>query len=269
MRVSILKFAFLSIIICIFEYSKKYFISLQELYSISETRKCLEGNIIKFRNNRILAYVDDQFDLNDFYESALSLANQFSDCNDDGGDDEGIKNIRNIINSRVKKNKESNTFPNLNNVDKRTRKLIYKLQKEIEEAQKELDNMRNGQLEIHPIQDKRIIKKYENNSLSEHEAFKQIENHENILETEHDNFEDEYNEITSRNFYKKLKIVKNYKKSSNKLVKNCAMFIVGGLAIVASGGVFLLILLIPYIFSIIKKSWKIAKLKSEISKASR
>ncbi|CAD2114524.1 hypothetical protein YYG_05121 [Plasmodium vinckei petteri] len=257
MRIIILKFVFLLIIICFFEYSKK------ELYFISETRKCLEGNIIKFRNNRILAYVDDQFDLNDFYESALSLANQFSDCNDDGDNDEEITNLRNAIDSHIKNHKENNTLPNLDNVDRKTKKLIYELRKELEEAKKELDNKRNGELAIQPIQYKRIIKKYENNSLSEHEAFKQIESHENILGTEHDNFEDEYNEITSRSFYKKLKIVKNYKKSSNKLVKNCAMFIVGGLVIVASGGVFLLILLIPYIFSIIKKSWKIAKLKSE------
>ncbi|CAD2106408.1 fam-b protein [Plasmodium vinckei brucechwatti] len=263
MKISILKYASFSIIICFFGFTKN------ELYFISETRKCLEGNIIKFRNNRVLAYVDDQFDLNDFYQSALSLANQFSDRNDDGDDGEEIEYLRNIIDFHIKKHKENNTLPNLDNVDRKTKKLIYELRKELEEAKKELDNKRNGELSIQPIQDKRIIKKYENNSLSEYEAFKQMENHENILEAEHNHFECVYNHITSNNFYKELKMVKNYKKSSNKLFKKWAMFIVGGVVVVTSGVFYLLILLIPYIFSIIKKSWKIVKLKSEILKVSR
>ncbi|SCL90296.1 Protein of unknown function (DUF2031), putative [Plasmodium chabaudi adami] len=260
MRVSILKFVFLLIIICFFEYAKK------ELYFISETTKFLERNITNFRNNRILAYLDDQFDLNDFYESTLNLTNQFSDYI---GDDKEMTNLRNIIDSQIKKHKENNTLPNLNNLDRKTKKLIYKLQKELEEAKKELDNKRNGELAIQPIQDKRIIEKNENNSVSEHKEFKQMENNENIMETERDNFEDEYNEIISSNCYKKLKINKNYKKSSNKLCKKWAMLIVGCLVIAASGVYNLAVLLIPHLFSVIKKSWEISKLKSKIPKASR
>ncbi|CAD2099590.1 fam-b protein [Plasmodium vinckei lentum] len=64
----------------------------------------------------ILADRDNQFDLNNFYESTLSLANQFSDYTDD---DEEITNLRNIIDSRIKKHKGSNILPNLNNVDEK------------------------------------------------------------------------------------------------------------------------------------------------------
>ncbi|CDU17377.1 fam-b protein [Plasmodium yoelii] len=105
MRISILKFVFFSIIICSFEYAKN------ELYFVNERSICLERNITKFRNNRILADVDNQFDLNDFYQSTLSLVDQFNDCNDD----EEITNLRNIIDSQIKKHKESNTLPDLNN----------------------------------------------------------------------------------------------------------------------------------------------------------
>ncbi|EAA19320.1 hypothetical protein [Plasmodium yoelii yoelii] len=149
MRISILKFVFFSIIICSFEYAKN------ELYFVNERSICLERNITKFRNNRILADVDNQFDLNDFYQSTLSLVDQFNDCNDD----EEITNLRNIIDSQIKKHKESNTLPDLNNVDKKTKKLIHGLHKEIEEFKKELDNKGDNELAIQPIHDKIIIKK--------------------------------------------------------------------------------------------------------------
>ncbi|CAD2114458.1 fam-b protein [Plasmodium vinckei] len=259
MKISILKYTSFSIIICFFEYAKN------ELHFINETNKFLERNIINFKNNRILADSDNQFDLNHFYQSTASLVNQFSDCNDDDDDDddEGIKNIRNIINSRVKKNKESNTFPNLNNVDKRTRKLIYKLQKEIEEAQKELDNMRNGELEIHPTQDKRIINKYENNSVSEREDFKQLKNYENILEAEHNHFEYVYNQITSNSGYQTFEIDKDIIKLEGKIIKKAILYVACFVMIVLSGGKLLLLLLTPYLYSIIKNIRKIVKLEKK------
>ncbi|VEV58084.1 fam-b protein [Plasmodium vinckei vinckei] len=77
MESRILKFVFFSIIICSFEYAKN------ELYYVNERSIYLERNIIYFRNNRILEYIDNQFDLYDFYESTLNLANQFSDYIDD------------------------------------------------------------------------------------------------------------------------------------------------------------------------------------------
>ncbi|KEG00151.1 hypothetical protein YYE_05000, partial [Plasmodium vinckei vinckei] len=129
MKVSILKFVLFSIIICSFEYAPK------ELYFINERKIYLERNIINFKNSRILADKDKQFDLNNFYESTLSLANQFSEYIDD---DEEITNLRNIIDSRIKKHKGSNISPNLNNVDEKTKKLIYELQTELEEVKKEL-----------------------------------------------------------------------------------------------------------------------------------
>ncbi|KEG04433.1 hypothetical protein YYE_00006 [Plasmodium vinckei vinckei] len=133
MESRILKFVFFSIIICSFEYAKN------ELYYVNERSIYLERNIIYFRNNRILEYIDNQFDLYDFYESTLNLANQF--------------------NSRIKNHKGSNISPNLNNVDGKTKKLIHKIQKELNEAKKELDNIKNDKLAIQPIQDKRITKK--------------------------------------------------------------------------------------------------------------
>ncbi|CDU16403.1 hypothetical protein YYC_03333 [Plasmodium yoelii 17X] len=180
MRVSILRFVFFSIIICFFEYAQN------ELYLVNERSIFLERNIIKFRSNRILADVDNQFDLNDFYESTLSLANQFNEYN---ADDKEMTFLRNAIDSHIKKHKESNTLPDLNNVDKKTKKTILKLQRELEEIKKELANKSNSELEIQSIHDKRIIKKDENNSVSGNEDFNQLENEVNSLEEEFKQFD--------------------------------------------------------------------------------
>ncbi|CAD2105366.1 fam-b protein [Plasmodium vinckei petteri] len=139
MRVSILKFVLSSIIICSFEYAKNasytlfyysfliylfyinfiFLLHVSEIYYVNERSIYLEMDVINFRNNRILTGVDGQFDLYDFYESILSPSNQFNGYNDD---DEEIKNLQNIIDSHITKHKENNTLPNLNNVDKKTKK---------------------------------------------------------------------------------------------------------------------------------------------------
>ncbi|CAD2098129.1 fam-b protein [Plasmodium vinckei] len=264
MRVSIFKFVFFSIIICSFEYVQN------ELHYVNERSVSLERNIINFRNNRILAYADNQFDLYNFYQSTSSLANQFSDYND--ADDE-IAKLQNIIDSHIKKHRESNTTPNLNNADEETKKIIHELRKELEEAKKELDNISINELEIQPIHDKRKLKKdenmsvsehenfkqsenYENMSVSEHENFKQSENYENILESENDNFENKYHEIASSDIYKEIEINKNPKKKLKKNSKNGAMGIVGFSKIIDSKSWHLALLVTPNVFSVIKDSWK-------------
>ncbi|VTZ76143.1 fam-b protein [Plasmodium yoelii] len=252
MRISILKYVLFSIIICFFEYAPN------EL--------CLERDVINFRNNRILADADNRFDLNSFYQSTLSLANQLNDYNDD---DEEIIYIRNAINSQIKKHKESNTLPDLNNVDKKTKKLIGELRKELEEVKKELDNKRNSEIAIQPIQDKRITKKDENISVSEYEDFNKLENEENFLESEDDNFEDEYNKIKSSNNYKKFKINGKIKKHEKKLFKKMMIFMVSQFLIVVSGAWYLGILFIPYTFSIIKKCWKLLNFRFKLEKLPR
>ncbi|KEG03305.1 hypothetical protein YYE_02239 [Plasmodium vinckei vinckei] len=209
MRDKILKLVLFSIITCYFEYAKK------ELYFINERKIYLERNIINFKNNRILADSNNQFDLNNFYESTLSLANQFNDYNDGDGE---ITNVRNAIDSQIKKYKESNTLPNLNNVDNKTKRVIHELRKEFEEVKKEIDNKRNGELGIQLIQDKRIIKK-----------------DENILEAKYDNFKYEYDEIISNNNYKELKTNKKLKKEEKQLLVGGLTLIGSVFAIVASG----------------------------------
>ncbi|CAD2110605.1 fam-b protein [Plasmodium vinckei] len=253
MIIKILKYALLSIITCSFEYAKN------ELHFVNERSIYLERDMIKFKNNRMLADADNQFDLNSFYESTLSLADQFSDWDDDDdndNDNEHIKNIRNIIDARVKKNKESNTFPNLNNGDKRAISLIYKLQKELEETKKEIDNIRNNELAIQPIQDKRIIIKDENIPVSEHENFKQLENSENILDIGNYNFEDEYNEIISSDVYKEMKSDKKTKTELKKNFINFAIIVIGFAMVIASEAWYLILLYIPQMISIIKSYWK-------------
>ncbi|ETB56989.1 hypothetical protein YYC_05336 [Plasmodium yoelii 17X] len=272
MRARILKYVFFSIVICSFEYAKN------ELYFVNDRGIHLERNVINFRNNRILSDADNQFDLNEFYESTLSLVSQFNDYN--GGNKE-IEYLRNIIYSHIKKRKESNTSFNLKNVDSKTKKLINKFRKELEELTKELDNKINGELaiqpihdkiiikknenssvsehallnlknadsktkklinmfrkelegltkeldnkingelEIQPIHDERIIKKDENSSASKHEDFKQLENYKNSSVSEHKDLKqlknDEYNEITSNSNNKKFKFIKKLKKELIKL----------------------------------------------------
>ncbi|EUD69825.1 hypothetical protein YYG_04887 [Plasmodium vinckei petteri] len=246
MRASILKYVFFSIIICFFEYPPN------ELYFINERNIYRGRNIINFRNNRILADADNQFDLYDFYQSTSSLVTQFNDYNDD----DEITNLRNAIDSHIKKHKENNTLPNLNNVDEKTKKLIHELQKELEETRRELDNIRNDELSIQPIQDKRLIKRDENISVSEHDDFKQLENEGTALEIECDNFEDEYIEITSNNIYKKLKFDQIYRKSSKDLLKKWLMFLASYVVIISSGMWSLAVLLIPPTVSVIKRLWK-------------
>ncbi|CAD2097707.1 fam-b protein [Plasmodium vinckei lentum] len=220
MIVSILKFVLFSIIICSYEYAQN------ELYFINERNIYIERNIINFKNNRILADRDNQFDLYDFYESNLSLANQFSDYIDD---DEEITNLRNVIDSHIKNHKESNTLPNLNNVDGKTKKLIYELQKELEEVKTELDNIRNGEIPIQPIQEKGIIGMDENISV--------LHNEESISE-------------------KRRKEVNNTKileKEHMKLFKQL-LLVVGILVIAGSGMMKLLLLLVPLGF-LMCKTW--------------
>ncbi|CAD2085929.1 fam-b protein [Plasmodium vinckei brucechwatti] len=230
MRVGILKFVLFSIIICSFEYGRN------RLYFVNERTVYLERNVINFINNRILADADNQFDLNNFYESTLSLANQFSDYIDD---DDEIKNLRNAIDSRIKKHKGSNISPNLNNVDEKTKNLIYELQKELEEVKKKLDNIKNGELAIQLMHDKRITR-----------------NDENILGDKN-----EYNEITSSNNYKEFQINRKLKKSEKKIVVACLTFIVSFFALLAIGGKLLLLLLIPCVGFILKSLWDYVNLE--------
>ncbi|SCL82031.1 Protein of unknown function (DUF2031), putative, partial [Plasmodium berghei] len=224
----------------------------------------LERDVINFKNNKILADVDNQFDFNEFYESTLSLASQLGDCIE--GNKE-IAYLQSIIDSHIKKHKENNTLPDLNNVDKKTKKLIDQLRKELEEIKKELNNKRSSEVEIQPIKDKIITKKNKNNSVSEQEDFKQLENEGNFLEINDDNFKDEYNEITSSSNYKKLKINRKLKKENKKLVKKFMVFMVSHFVILGSGGGYLILLVIPCMISVIKNCWKSLKLsfkKSEI-----
>ncbi|SCN61670.1 fam-b protein [Plasmodium chabaudi adami] len=227
-------------------YINKYFISLQELYHVNERGIYLERNIIKSRNNRILVDVGNQFDLNDFYQSTLSLKNQLNGYNDD---EKETPNLRNIIDSHVKNHKENNTLPNLNNVDKKTKKLIYEIRKELEETKKELDNKRNGDLAIQLIQNKRITKKDENIFALECKNFKQIKNEGNDLENEDYNFEGEYNEIISINNYKEFKTNRKFKKLLKKIFKT-VMKSTAFLAIILTGG-----LIIPFMLLIMQDSF--------------
>ncbi|SCL89804.1 Protein of unknown function (DUF2031), putative [Plasmodium chabaudi adami] len=239
MRVSILNFVFFIIIICSFEYAKN------ELYYVNEKSIYLERNVIHFRNNRALADADNQFDLYDFYQSTLSLANQFSDCD---GDDEEITNLRNIIDSHLKKHKENNALPNLNKVDKKTRRLIHELQKELEGVKKELDNIRNDKLEIQPIQDKRIIKRDENMFVSEHENFRKLENEHNWIDS------------SSKN---ELKNNPEMKKDIKKFFKKALLLSGFFLVLLISPALSFLILLIPNLFDVAKNMWKFVKFKLE------
>ncbi|CAD2094952.1 fam-b protein [Plasmodium vinckei] len=246
MKVNNLKFVFFSIIICSFEYAQN------ELYFINERNIYIERNIINFKNNRILADADKQFDLNNFYESTLSLANQFIDYIDD---DEKITNLRNIIDSRIKKNKEKNTLPNLNNVDEKTKNLIYELQKELEEVKKELDNIRNDKIPTQPIQNKRIIINGESASVSEHESISQLENEGNLLDSEH-------NEVGSSS-KNKLKNNSEMKKIVNNFFMKALLLGTAFFAIAISPILSILILIIPNFVDIAKNMWKFIKLQFE------
>ncbi|SCL83508.1 fam-b protein, partial [Plasmodium berghei] len=237
MRVSILKCVLFSIIICFFEYAQN------ELYFVNDRGIYLERNVINFRNNRILADADNEFDLNGFYESTLSLASQLGDyveCNKE------IEHLRNIIDSHIKKHKESNTSLDFKNVDSKTKKIINELRKELEEVKKDLDNKRNDELAIQPILDKKITKKDENSSVPEYEKFRQLENNEN-------------NKIASSNCYMKSKFPKKTKKEENKFILSYLIFIAVAVSVSITGLPSLFILLIPSGFSIFFFIWRLIK----------
>ncbi|SCL82206.1 fam-b protein [Plasmodium chabaudi chabaudi] len=239
MQVNILILVFFSIIICSFEYAEN------ELYFMNERNIYLERNIINLINNRILADADNQFDLYDFYESTLSLANQFSDFDHD----EEMIRLRNIIDSHIKKHKENNTLPNLNNADKKTKKLIYELQKELEETKKEIDNIRINELEIQPMQDKRVIK-----------------SNNNFLEADDDKFRIEYLKNVSRDYYSELKEASKYKTSKSKrnLIIKAMLWTIAFFGIVASGALDFLVLIVPCVPFIFCNWRKINKYRSKL-----
>ncbi|CAD2088809.1 fam-b protein [Plasmodium vinckei lentum] len=167
MRSNILKHVFFSIIICSFEYAQN------EICFINKRTKYIESNITYFRNNRILADPDNQFDLSNFHELTLSIVNQLIEYNND---DKEMTNIHNTIVPYINKHKESGTLPDLNKVHIALKLLLHAHQKELEKLKKELDNLKNDELETQRVHDKRILKKDENNSVSEHKNFEQLKN---------------------------------------------------------------------------------------------
>ncbi|SCL84982.1 Protein of unknown function (DUF2031), putative, partial [Plasmodium berghei] len=234
-------------------YVNKYFIYFQELYFVNDRGIYLERNVINFRNNRILAYIDNQFDLNEFYESTLSLASQLGDYVE--GNKE-IAHLRNIIDSHIKKHKESNTSLDLKNVDSKTKKLINECRKELEELKKIIADKTNGELAIQPILDKKIIKKDENSSVSEHEDFKQLENNEN-------------DKIASSNCYMKSKLTKKYGKESTKFILSCLGFLAVAFSVPITGLLSLMILFIPSGVSIYYFLWRLIKCEYKLKKISK
>ncbi|ETB56435.1 hypothetical protein YYC_05580 [Plasmodium yoelii 17X] len=210
MRVNILKYVLFSIVICSFEYAKNVISVSIELYFVNDRGMYLERNVTNFRNNRILADADNQFDLNEFYQSILSLVNQFNDCNDDNKE---ITSIRNVIDSHIKKHKESNISLNFKNLDSKTKKKINKFRTELEEVKKELDNKMNSELEMQSIYDEQIVNKDENSYVSEHQDLEKLKN-------------DKYNEVILSRSYKKFKITRKMKKEVTKFTMACLGFIV-------------------------------------------
>ncbi|CAD2102583.1 fam-b protein [Plasmodium vinckei brucechwatti] len=247
MRISILKYVFFSIIIGSFDYAKN------ESYYVNERNIYLERNIINFRNNRVLADADNEFDLYDFYQSSLNLAKPLNDCNDN---DKGNIYLRNIRDPHVKKHKESIALPNLNNEYEDANLLIQEMRKELEETKKELDKIKNGKLAIQPIQDKIIIKEYENNSVQEHPDFKQMENYGHIMETE-----DRCNENASSSNYNGFEINQNLNQTNNMPLKRGETRAGDDLMTMASDACQVIKLIIPYMVSLAKKSWRDFKFK--------
>ncbi|SBW38384.1 fam-b protein [Plasmodium berghei] len=244
MRVSVLKYVLFSIVICSFEYAKN------ELYFVNDRGICLERNVINFRNNRILAYIDNQFDLNEFYQSTLSLASQLGDYVE--GNKE-IAHLRNIIDSHIKKHKGSNTSLDFKNVDSKTKKLINECRKELEELKKKIADKTNDELAIQPIENKKIIKKDGNSSVSEHEDFKQLENNKN-------------NKIASSNCHMKSKLTKKIKKEEKKFILSYLIFVPVVVSIPIIGLPSLFILLIPSGFSTIFSLIRLNKLYIKLEK---
>ncbi|SCL94588.1 Protein of unknown function (DUF2031), putative, partial [Plasmodium chabaudi adami] len=91
-------------------------------------------------------------------------------------DDDLIMILRMTIKPYAKKHKENSTLPDLNKANIATKFLLREQQKQLEEMKKELDNLRNDELETKRVRDKRILKKDENNSVSEHKGFEKLKN---------------------------------------------------------------------------------------------
>ncbi|VEV57129.1 fam-b protein [Plasmodium vinckei vinckei] len=243
MRASILKYVLFSIIICSFEYSQN------RLYFVNERNIYLEKNITKFGNNRGLADVDNQFDLNNFYESTLSLANQLNDCNND----KEMACLRNMIDSHVQNHRESNTLPNLNNVDEETKKVIHELQKELEKVKKELDKKEDKELVTQTIQNKKIIKNDENVSESKHEYFKKSKIKGKMLKGIHN--------LLSSSDNNELNINSEIKKIRKKIFVKIMLLFGFSLAFIITGG-----LLVPIIILISLTAYDIFKKMKKLSK---
>lgn len=193
----------------------------------------------------------------------MSLVDQFNEYNSDF---EEITYNRNIIDSHIKKHKENNTLPDLNIVDKEAKKLINELRAEIEEVKKAIDNKMNGELEIQPMHDKKIIKKDENSSVSEREGFKKSKSFEKQLRTVNNKFKDKYYKIKSSKNYMKFLINKNIIKDKGKLQKLMMLSATILAVAIASGTMNILLLLAPVGFLIFRKLWRSMKHKLKLRK---
>ncbi|SCL85851.1 Protein of unknown function (DUF2031), putative [Plasmodium chabaudi adami] len=106
----------------------------------------------------MLADVDNQFYLNNFYESNLNLVDAFND--------DGIKYIQNILDEDIKKCKLSNMLFKLKGINMGIKILIHK-----------------------------VVMKLSKIPKKKNKPFKQLRSATSTLNIDYDNFENEYNEI--------------------------------------------------------------------------
>ncbi|SCL86064.1 Protein of unknown function (DUF2031), putative, partial [Plasmodium berghei] len=105
-------------------------------------------------------------------------------------------------------------------------------------------------------ENKKIIKKDGNSSVSEHEDFKQLKNNEN----------NENNEITSSNRHMKSKLTKKYRKEAIKYILSWLTLVAVSASIPIIGLPSLMILLIPSGLSILFFQWRLIKCNFKLKK---
>ncbi|CAD2110816.1 fam-b protein [Plasmodium vinckei] len=90
----------------------------------------------KLINNRILADVNNQFYLNNFYESKLNIVDAFND--------EGIKCIQNVIDKHIKKCMVSNMLFKLKGINMGMKILIHKVVMKLSKIPKKKNKLMMG-----------------------------------------------------------------------------------------------------------------------------
>ncbi|VUC55979.1 fam-b protein [Plasmodium berghei ANKA] len=195
---------------------------------------------------------DASLDINDFYDSSLSILDKYNDGNYDGEENIYTKQIINFHQTNFEYSDTSSKLKDIEDV----REFINEITSELEISKKENDNNREYEIAVEQNIDKRLVKKDIDLLISSCENLKELKHSEHILDIDVNNFEKKYNEVISGNNYNIVKCNSKFDETFKRFLKSHALILPVVLLCLISGG-----FAIPFvILSVHKTGYTINKL---------